>query len=170
MLTQPNNEMRNFKRQVLTRVRGLREEREKAADEYASTLVNLRSLRARLQVAEHEAQTVRERARKAGNTVAELLAIEELIENSWKDSREPAVSESSEGGGLLQTCAKRCRLRLLRMMSPSWQLPAATGRLMVWKAACDGVEAGAQADVEMGEGRVHGGCDTAGARLGHRGH
>lgn len=37
---------------------------------------------------------------------------------------------------------------------------------MVWKAACDGVEAGAQADVEMGEGRVHGGCDTAGARLG----
>ena len=80
MLTQPNNEMRNFKRQVLTRVRGLREEREKAADEYASTLVNLRSLRARLQVAEHEAQTVRERARKAGNTVAELLAIEELIE------------------------------------------------------------------------------------------
>lgn len=97
MLTQPNNEMRNFKRQVLTRVRGLREEREKAADEYASALVNLRSLRARLQVAEHEAQTVRERARKAGNTVAELLAIEELIENSWKDSREPAVSESSEG-------------------------------------------------------------------------
>lgn len=97
MLMQPNNEMRNFKRQVLTRVRGLREEREKAADEYASTLVNLRSLRARLQVAEHEAQTVRERARKAGNTVAELLAIEELIENSWKDSREPAVSESSEG-------------------------------------------------------------------------
>ena len=54
MLMQPNNEMRNFKRQVLTRVRGLREEREKAADEYASTLVNLRSLRARLQVAEHE--------------------------------------------------------------------------------------------------------------------
>ncbi len=52
------------------------------------------------------------------------------------------------------------------MTSPSWQLPAATGRLMVWKAACDGVEAGAQADVEMGEGRVHGGCDTAGARLG----
>lgn len=37
---------------------------------------------------------------------------------------------------------------------------------MVRKAACDGVEAGAQADVEMGEGRVHGGCDTAGARLG----
>ncbi|MGE8596202.1 hypothetical protein [Bifidobacterium bifidum] len=97
MLMQPNNEMRNFKSQVLTRVRGLREEREKAADEYASTLVNLRSLRARLQVAEHEAQTVRECARKAGNTVAELLAIEELIENSWKDSREPAVSESSEG-------------------------------------------------------------------------
>ena len=59
--------------------------------------MNLRSLRARLQVAEHEAQTVRERARKAGNTVAELLAIEELIENSWKDSREPAVSGSSEG-------------------------------------------------------------------------
>lgn len=97
MLMQPNNEMRNFKRQVLTRVRGLREEREKAVDEYASTLVNLRGLRVRLQVAEHEAQTVRERARKAGNTVAELLAIEELIENSWKDSREPAVSGSSEG-------------------------------------------------------------------------
>ncbi len=32
MLMQPNNEMRNFKRQVLTRVRGLREEREKAAN------------------------------------------------------------------------------------------------------------------------------------------
>lgn len=32
MLTQSNNEMRNCKRQVLTRVRGLREEREKAAE------------------------------------------------------------------------------------------------------------------------------------------
>lgn len=74
------------RRGIMTGVRGLRERREHAMDEYASALLDMHTFRERASQAQRRAHELKIAARRAGNTVAELRSVEELVDERWQAS------------------------------------------------------------------------------------
>lgn len=74
------------RRGIMTGVRGLRERREHAMDEYASALLDMHTFRERAAQAQRRAHELKIAARRAGNTVAELRSVEELVDERWQAS------------------------------------------------------------------------------------
>lgn len=74
------------RRGIMTGVRGLRERREHAMDEYASALLDMHTFRERAAQAQRRAHELKIAARRAGNTAAELRSVEELVDERWQAS------------------------------------------------------------------------------------
>lgn len=74
------------RRGIMTGVRGLRERREHAMDEYASALLDMHTFRERAAQAQRRAHELKIAARRAGNTAAELKSVEELVDERWQAS------------------------------------------------------------------------------------
>lgn len=73
-----------MRRGIMSSVRGLREQREHAMDEYATALVDIHAFKERAEQARQRARELKLEARRMGNTAAELKSVEELVESQWK--------------------------------------------------------------------------------------
>lgn len=74
------------KRTIMNGVRGLREQRERAMDEFADALLNVHTFREQTSRAERRAHDLKILARLADNTAAELRNVEELVDEQWQVS------------------------------------------------------------------------------------